>query len=716
MMKMKKNIIALGLIVAATFALTNCTKEIDNPADGQESAGIPFEITASASETKTINDGFGTQWVTDDALNVFHAEKGATVYVNDGKFTYTSGNAFTGTIASELTAAEYDWYAFYPYNYYNTTPAGNSSDNFSYQTIAQSSGGVQTQKGNDSMAHLSGKNFPMYGKVIAANDDAISVSMNHLVSVIELTVTNNTDKPIKISEVAFTAEQNVVGTYYIDFSGSEVKYTQVNNVNSTATLNVVEAENIAKSSSAKFYIAVKPFTANAGDKLTMSVNGYAKVVTLDKDVTFAAGRIKKLSFNYDAPNVIYSTAFDYPVVGSSYQSASEITGTDAGTTISWGIVYGNWNDSSTAQMRVYKEGNFGSVYMKFDVSKATIVSYRAKVSNAALTLNTYYSTDSGETWVKVDNNKALTTNLESYSFVISETGEYEKVRVKFEASGTAPDSGNYQLTIDDVVISGEGEVLVEKDPTIVVKNSTVALASSATSAEFEYSLIDIDGTPSLSVTSDPDGIINGLPTIADGIVSVNLNANTEAKEKTATLTLSFTGADDVILTITQAAYVDLSGQIAYSKVEEIESGEKYLLVAEFDGGSYIFNGADVKATTPAVDASTLSSGDKIISNDLTDSYAVTITASGEGYVILLSTGKYLVINENAAKNGSLKSADQGEIVSVTESEGKYLFASTVRATRGLVYRNDAGGFKNYAVVNATATGYCGYLTLYKLSK
>jgi len=563
---MKKSFISLGLIVAATFALTNCAKELENPSQQPESAGIPFEITASTPDTKTANDGYNTVWVADDAVNVFHAEKGSSTYVSDGEFTLTSGTSFTGTISEKLTADEYDWYVYYPYSNYNKTPAGTSSQNFSYQSIAQSSSGSQQQNGYDNMAHLSGNRFPMYGKATVAKDGDVNVSMNHLVAVAEITVTNANTDPLLVTDVTFTSEQNIVGTFYVDFTGNEPDFAEGDNVSKTASLTVSNGTEIAEDGTAKFYIAFKPFIATSGQKLTIAVNGYSKEITLQADVEFKAGKIKKLNFEYDAPTVIYETAFDYAIVGSSYQSSSEIIGTDEGTTTSWGIVYGNWNSSNCAQMRVYSAGNFGSTYMKFDVSYVTSVSYKAKVSNTALKLNTYYSVDSGQTWTKVDNNKVLTTSLDEYSFIVSETGAYDKVRVKFEAAGGAPASSNYQLTIDDVKIYGKGEVLVDKDPTIIVENASVSVGASSVLAEFEYSLIDIDGEPSVSVTSDEYGIIVGEPSVSDGIVSVNLKENTENIAKSATLTLSYTGADDVILTVNQAAYV--SGQKTYKWVIE----------------------------------------------------------------------------------------------------------------------------------------------------
>ena len=68
---MKRRIFSLGLMLAATFTLTNCIKEVNQPVD-VPSAGIPFEIVASASEdTKTENDGMKTKWTADDAINLF---------------------------------------------------------------------------------------------------------------------------------------------------------------------------------------------------------------------------------------------------------------------------------------------------------------------------------------------------------------------------------------------------------------------------------------------------------------------------------------------------------------------------------------------------------------------------------------------------------------------------------------------------------------------
>ena len=113
---MKKQIFSLGLMLAATFTLTNCAKEIEGSVQEPESVGYPFEIVASTVDTKTANDGMSTLWVAGDQINVFHALGESTDYVNDGAFTVSDVEAgvFTGTIEEVLDVEEeYDWYVLY---------------------------------------------------------------------------------------------------------------------------------------------------------------------------------------------------------------------------------------------------------------------------------------------------------------------------------------------------------------------------------------------------------------------------------------------------------------------------------------------------------------------------------------------------------------------------------------------------------------------------
>ncbi|MBQ7812285.1 MAG: choice-of-anchor J domain-containing protein [Bacteroidales bacterium] len=301
---MKKNIIALGLIVAATFALTNCTKEIENPAEGQESAGIPFELVASTADTKTAaGDDLATVWINNDALSVFHAEAGSTEYGANDQFTITAdnlaSNKFTGTLSAGLEAGKsYDWYAVYPYKESYKTPATTNSGVI---YLGSKYNEVQKQDGNDDMSHLAGANFPLYGKTKATPAaETPAIAMSHLTSVIELTVTNNTSEALTVNNVAFTAPEAIIGGYYISIAGEDVVYTGNGQyVNTTATLNVNDAVALASGKSAKFYIGFKPFVAKTGDVLKMSVNGYEKEVTLLKDMTFHPGKIKALSFDFD---------------------------------------------------------------------------------------------------------------------------------------------------------------------------------------------------------------------------------------------------------------------------------------------------------------------------------------------------------------------------------------------------------------------------------
>lgn len=296
-MTMKK-IISWGMMLAAAFTLTNCAKEINNPNEQPESAGYPFEIVASTVDTKTVNDGMSTKWAAGDQINVFHALGDDKEYVNDGAFTVSDveNGVFIGTINVELDPQEeYDWYLMYPYSDKFTTPGAKTAG---YTYIGYSSGLNQT--GYNSMASLKGSVCPLYG-VLKYGGIKPVVKMQHLSSVVAINVTNKNDEPLIITNASFTATEDIVGSYYIDITGDAVDYkaSDANYVKNTAIVNVSNGTALAKGESAILYAAIKPFTAAARQKLTLSVNGYSKDITLSNDVTFTAGKIKTLNFGYD---------------------------------------------------------------------------------------------------------------------------------------------------------------------------------------------------------------------------------------------------------------------------------------------------------------------------------------------------------------------------------------------------------------------------------
>ena len=325
---MKKNFLSLGLIAAAAFTLTNCTQEIANPVEPSVD-GVPFEIVASPAETKTTNNGMSTVWADGDAINLFHAEAGEKTYVSDGQFTLTSENTFKGTLNGTLVESyNYDWFAFYPYSKYVTTPASRTSG---YMPVGSYSNSSQTQEGNSSMSHIAGSYYPLAGKLLDTEYEAgtpVSITMSHLTSLLEVVVTNTSDEDLTVTNVSFTAPESVVGTYYIDFTGEAPVFTPRGDsyVSKTASLKVTNGAAISKNASAKFYLAVKPFIAAAGKTLTLSVNGYSKEVTVPSDMTFAPGQIKTLNFNYNKQTaageytINWSSANDWVEKATKYVS------------------------------------------------------------------------------------------------------------------------------------------------------------------------------------------------------------------------------------------------------------------------------------------------------------------------------------------------------------------------------------------------------------
>lgn len=300
---MKKLSLFLGMALAASLSLTNCTEKIEGPIAPATPAGIPFEISADIS-TKTTNYGLATKWATGDAINLFHAEADADGYVSDGEFKLdaTRDGVFKGNLTGTLDASKsYDWYAIYPYNKNVTTPAAtNKGYIFLGQTATQ---GFRTiQEVNDSKSHLCGKALPLYGVAKGvASDVKPSVAMKNLASVVAVKVKNTTTEPLVVKSVSFTSTEDIVGGYFVNFTGENVVYTGSGNdfVSSTASLTVNNGDAIPANSEATFYIPIKPHTVAKDATLKISVNGYEKPLALPKDVTFTAGSIKTLAFNYD---------------------------------------------------------------------------------------------------------------------------------------------------------------------------------------------------------------------------------------------------------------------------------------------------------------------------------------------------------------------------------------------------------------------------------
>ncbi len=432
---MKKIFLSLGIVMAATLSLTNCTKQqAETPLD-PESEGIPFEV--STILTRTTNDGVGTNWAKNDAINLIHAEAGTKVYVSDGKFEVDAEltGKFKGTLGSELTASTYDWYALYPYESNVKNPESKNAGLTGNSGITTVGAKTQTQNGNNSTGHLCGDACPLYGVVKSVSSSATpTFTMNNLASIVCIEVTNTLATPLTVSTISFTSSEDIVGDYYIDFADSPVVYTAKDgSTSNTVTLNVSGGTAIAKDASAKFYIAIKPHTAPSGSTLKLSVNGSEKSVELGSAKTFEAGKIKTLKIKYES----VTAGADLPFT-EEFSDSKALT--NETTLISETLFKKSFSSNFTSFVQIYRTKTDGVVRFSNTKETGIMVTKALNLSKASkITINAKdYSTDGGTAdgavikvtiGGKVYTSEILTTEFADYTFKIPAVTSNEVVTI-----------------------------------------------------------------------------------------------------------------------------------------------------------------------------------------------------------------------------------------------------------------------------------------------
>lgn len=514
------------MALAASLSLTNCTEKIEGPIAPATPAGIPFEISADIS-TKTTNAGLFTNWATGDAINLFHAVAGTTDYVSDNDFTLdaTRVGVFTGKLTSELDASNYDWYAIYPYNQALETPANNATT-AKYLYVGGRSDTPAVQIGNNSTSHLVERYAPLWGKAnnVASNDKP-SMTMQHLASVVAVKVTNTTEEPLTINSVAFTSIEPIVGQFYVDVTGTAVEYTTATGLHnsSTASLTVNGATPLANGESAMYYIPIKPHTAAKDKVLKISVNGYEKPLTLPKDVTFTAGNIKTLAFDYN------KVVVDYVTIPWTEDFSGDLS------------LYTLVSKSSTT--KPYNEVLAGGTAPELLISKNG-GSFSAKVkADAGNYLLTFKKNNKG-TIIVSSSDVSVTVTKESdteYLLTVPEGGRIFTITIK--NTHTADN-----VRIDDISLVADTAVRV---PVITVDNTNVSVKAEGGNVTLKYSIKYPVAGATITATS-AEAWVNNFDCGTDGEVTFAVDAN-EGAARTATVTLSYPGADPVAVTVSQRA-------------------------------------------------------------------------------------------------------------------------------------------------------------------
>lgn len=532
---MRKSFVYAAGLMCLALSITDCQKEL---VDQTTPASEPnFELFAQPVTTKTANDGLDTRWVAKDAINVFHAEAGSTLYVSDNQFTVKDieTGRFDGTVSKSLSADKsYDWYAFYPYTSQITTPDNTASG---YCYIGSRSDASQTQTGDNNMFHICGSNYPLYGIAKNVNaSDVPSIQMQHLTSVIKIVVTNSTEEELSLNSVSFTAEENISGQFYIAFNSETPKYTSAGHPSKTANLTVSDVK-VAPKAKATVYMAIKPFTAKTGSTLKLAVNGYEKTLTLKNDITFTAGHIKPLNFNFDK-KVLDSVTLPWSIDGTGGSSVWKNT---VGLSQN-GINTKDYASSNSPYLTKIDNTN-DYVQIKID-SPASFVKFGVKGfsggSGSTESSMTVQGSISGDTFTDIEKFTISSAKILSFTTSATINPEYRYIRLLFTKGSYNVGLGAVEITkestdprtplatpkvqaeVRDVnsVYAFWGEIAGAKDYTVTCGAQSITLAGT------EHTFTDLAYSTSytISVVANPTDASVNAPSAA-GTTTVTTGAN-----------------------------------------------------------------------------------------------------------------------------------------------------------------------------------------------
>lgn len=660
------------LLISALLvsALMGCSKEsndmIDEAVNPKEAN---FSIFVKGENTKTTNSGMSTLWASGDKINVFHAEAGSTTYVNDHDFITSESSStatFSGTLGEALTAAKYDWYAFYPHNSNITTPSGPTWST----TIGSASNGYQSQTNYGTTAHICGDNYPIAGKAVNVNKaDSPQITMSHVSSLLKIHITNNSGSDVTISSIGFVAPTDIIGDYKISFNGNSPSFVARGSsyVSKTAKLSITGGTAISNGSSEDFYLAVKPFTADEDSEIRIVVNNVQKTMTVPAGgYTFTHGKMKTINLSYEKPSYDQLVYIPLGISGNAYTDWSNVPGTKSSA------VYAGHsfpNDNNYIQIKNGSPSGIISTTSGGCINKITVKWNSATTDGRSVSIYGKNSpfTSSADLYDENTRGTLIGTIAKGTSTEVSATNYFEYIGIV--ASGA--------LYMDEVgVYWGDAKTRVAAPTNVNASVSGTTINVTWTDVAFNvgsYIVTCTDqepqvisqGTQSASFTSLPNGTYNitvqAVP--SDVTLATGTKAYSDVVSTTATVT---------------AAVTEVWKETALSS---IGSSDVFVIVGTKDGGSTYFVMPNNNGTTapPATSITITTSGsDKVVSGNVLDIWKWNVSVTSGLYTFYPNGDHTKWLYFTNTNNGVKVGTGEAKAFTYESSKLQYTFDATTR--------------------------------------
>lgn len=544
---MKKILYSSVAVLFAAIAATSCSKEAnvpqadDNLVDVTIIAGNPE--TESATKTEIV--GTTPYWSVGDAIGV-----------SDG----TSTNyKFTTDIAAKAQTASFTGgtevsstlYAYYPYT---NNGVGQVSEKYGAKVDLPANQQPSSTSFDGAADIMVSKQFTVDPK----NATVENLEFARLGAVVKIVLVDKESSMTGAQHpaaVSMTASSNLAGRVLVNMKDQSLGAPYYNQ-SKTVTANYTSETKYVINGTNASYLIVVPQTLEAGSSLTIeaSTEGYS----IEKEITVPAGGIKleagkitTLQIGLGASNIKASAGAALPFVDNMdwADNGTEDDGTDFSTSISE-----KSNGLYVSASKVYK----GKGGLKLGTSKAS-----GSITTKELDLSgefyiaiegARYGSDTGNLVVSVDETVVIEDAYYT-SYVNIPAGTYtNKSKVTIKTSSKRGYLYDVKIKSGTYVIPPVINVTSEK--TMEVPNGKGLYA-------IEYNISNPIAGKSISAVADVTWI-KDFDYSTPGEVSFEVEAQAAAAlARSGKITLSYDGADDVVVTVNQAAGAGGTADFAY---------------------------------------------------------------------------------------------------------------------------------------------------------